>query len=226
MTQLNVHSIFRSIDGEITPCSPQGRLSTFIRLAGCNLSCDYCDTERAQSVESGKMMTIDEVMEEVFKFPTIKITITGGEPLLQKQAVTELMKALWIQGRVGLEISIETNGSIPLPPGWETFTGFVVDYKLPSSGMETMMMKEQEWVHLSKGVVVKFVIQDGNDFARAAHIQRKYQSRGCQALFAYSPAHESLDPADLVKWMKSSGLDCSINLQLHKIIWPGAEDEV
>ena len=103
---MKIRSIFTSVDGEINDFH-QGRLSVFVRLAGCNLNCSYCDTKYAQSIKAGTEKSISEIVSNVCKFNLDKVTITGGEPLLQADEVKILIKELSTKGK---KITIETNG--------------------------------------------------------------------------------------------------------------------
>lgn len=107
---MKIHSIFPSIDGEVN-LYHQGRLAVFIRFSGCNCRCFYCDTKYAWDINSGAEMTVEEVMRAVRKFGIKKVTITGGEPLLRQDELFELTRKLY---RDNYEVSIETNGSLPL----------------------------------------------------------------------------------------------------------------
>jgi len=137
--KLRVHSIFESISGE-TGFFPQGTWCTFIRLQGCNFfseSCNYCDTVQAQNKREGKWMTIREVSGRVYQR---HVLVTGGEPLMQKEALGSLI--IYLLSHTNCRIQIETNGSIPIPNtiSQNPRIGWVLDYKLASSGMTDRMM--------------------------------------------------------------------------------------
>ncbi len=209
---MKVRSIFASVDGEINNYH-QGRLSVFVRLAGCNLKCTYCDTKYAQDMNSGQDMDIQSIMHEILKFKIDKVTITGGEPLLQKEMVKELINELRKAKKM---VSIETNGSL-ITSGYKA--NMVVDYKLPSSGMEHAMTV-LAFSSLGMGDVIKFVIADKRDFERALQVQELFSN--LRVIFAYSPVltrGETNNCINLVNWMlQNPKPNMVLNVQLHKII--------
>lgn len=213
---MKIASIFQSIDGEVSPFL-QGRQTVFIRLARCNLRCSYCDTKYAQTEEEATEMSLDEVISAINKFNIQKVTITGGEPLLQHDEVLDLCRVLSLQFLK--KVTIETNGAIVPSEGWKQRTNvfFIMDWKLPSSGMESFMLPEA-FTQLFPGDVVKFVIADRIDFDRALEV-RKRLKEGTFATFAFSPAFGALDPRTLISWLENSGVrDAVVSVQLHKIL--------
>lgn len=209
---MKVNEIFSSIDGEGIRA---GELATFIRLAGCNLRCNYCDTRYAISQDSGKEMTVIEILEKVNEFKVKNITLTGGEPLIHKD-IEELIHKL-IEN--GYKVNIETNGSVDI----EKFLNkclITMDYKCPSSLMEnTMMLENIE--KLTENDVLKFVIRK-EDFNTVEKILREYKLKS----YVYiSPVFNEIDISDIVEFMKMcnfNGINMSkvrLQLQLHKIIW-------
>ena len=130
-----VNEIFYSIDGEGLRT---GELAVFIRLAGCNLNCSYCDTKYALKISNGNKMTIAEILEEVGKYNCKNVTLTGGEPLIHahiKELIDELIKN-------GYKVNIETNGAVDISEYLNKCL-VTMDYKLPSSGMEKFMKLEK-----------------------------------------------------------------------------------
>jgi len=210
---MKIYSIFPSISGEVD-LYHQGRLTTFIRFSGCNCRCSYCDTKYALDINSGTEMTPAEVMEKVKTIGIRKITITGGEPLLQQDALFELTRLLW---KDAYEISIETNGSFPLY-GYGVGS-WVVDWKLPSSG-ESHKMNIDIFEGLKSTDFIKFVIQDREDFNEAIAIKKILQSKeSYQAKFAFSPMHGVMDANTLINWlMREEAYDAILNVQLHKVL--------
>lgn len=211
--QINVVEIFDSIDGEGVRT---GRPVTFIRLANCNLRCSYCDTCYAQEKENGVLVDIDEVVKQV-NFN--KVTLTGGEPLLQQLAVIELIKKL-----KGREVSIETNGSVDLTPflplRHETGCFFTMDYKLDGSGMEGTMNLNNLFL-LNERDVLKFVVSDTKEFKRIAEILMNYPI-SCPVFI--SPCFERIYASALVEEVKKlqqlmPNKDMRVQVQLHKILW-------
>ena len=214
---LDVTSIFQSIDGEVNHFH-QGRMSTFIRLSTCNLQCTYCDTRHAWNPNT--LMSVESVIAAVQQMEVPKVTITGGEPLLQtNQGLQQLIERLsWMR----YNVTIETNGSLFIPPSLLGIRSvkFVMDYKLASSGM-TYAMNLAIFEPLGIDDFVKFVICDEADFLEAVNIKNQLQQTGCCATFAFSPIHGKFDPAKLVGLMRTHKQhDAVLNLQLHKLIWP------
>jgi len=220
---LLLNEIFVSIDGEVNRFC-QGGFSTFIRLAGCNLHCKYCDTAYAQDRSSGTIWLVEKVIEKVEELNCPKVTITGGEPLLQAKAVLSLVQQLVFWS--GCEVTLETNGSLDYSDFCRLQEsgrfGLVVDYKLPSSGQEDKMMMEQ-YVLLGSHDWVKFVILCKEDYWRALEVRKTLASVGLRANIAFSPVYDLLDPRDLISWMRRDEVFEHVNLQLHKIVWPEGE---
>ena len=211
---LNVVEKFVSINGE---GAHAGELSAFIRFKGCNLSCSYCDTKWANCKDTeAKHMSPQELLEWVMQQRVINVTLTGGEPLLQK-GIEELIELL---AGNGIRVEIETNGSIPL----EKFAAlkhrpvFTMDYKLPSSGMEKFMYTDN-FSLLKKSDTVKMVAGSSTDLKRALYIIRKYSlSDRCHIYL--SPVFGHIEPSDMVEFMIKHHLNkVRLQLQLHKFIW-------
>lgn len=212
---MNIISIFKSIDGEISGFG-QGRVTTFVRLAACNLRCTFCDTEYSFGV--GSPIPVSEVFKATMEGNNRNVTITGGEPLLQKKDVTELLRLLV---RHSMRISIETNGS--LPPIQE-FThhkqvSWVFDYKLPSSGEENKM-DVNNFKDLGPNDVVKFLVTE-DEIEYTLEVREKLYDAGCRAKIAYSPIEGMSTRDKVVDAILEYGTgDEFVNIQLHKIIWP------
>lgn len=156
--KLNIHSIFESISGEAGFIA-QGSITTFIRLQSCNLRCAWCDTKDAQRTEERNMMEISDIIKSI---QTRNVLITGGEPLMQKN-VFELIGRL---EELGHYVQIETNGSFPWTKISSEYHGqWVVDYKLPSSGMTALMLPFSSFASELKQSMsmVKFVVDIGKD---------------------------------------------------------------
>ena len=202
--ELSVNEIFFSIDGE---GKRAGKLAAFIRLAGCNLRCSYCDTEYAFT--DGQLMRIDEIAEAVEGWENV--TVTGGEPLLQD--IHALLERLQ-----GHEVNIETNGSVDVTPYHEyPRVFFTLDYKCPSSGMESSML-EKNFQTLRSQDVLKFVVGDREDLRRAQEVCEKYEPR-CPVYL--SPVFGKIEAKEIVEYMKSARYkNWRLQLQLHKYIWP------
>lgn len=212
---MRVAEIFESINGE-GPLA--GQRALFIRFAGCNLSCAYCDTAWANEPDfSGTEMTVAEIADAVSKAQIRNLTITGGEPLLQEE-MNLLLQTLAASGTHRIEI--ETNGSVSLAPfaGISENISFTMDYKLPGSGMEEKMCLEN-FSLLRPSDTVKFVVSDLRDLNRAWEVITQEQLVGRCHVYL-SPVFGSIDPEQIVDYMKTHKLDrVNLQLQLHKIIW-------
>ena len=200
----SVNEIFFSIDGE---GKRAGSLAAFIRLAGCNLRCSYCDT--AYAFTEGTPMRAEEIAEAVKGWKNV--TVTGGEPLCQD--VHALLQRLREH-----EVNIETNGSVDVTPyhayPWVFFT---LDYKCPSSGMESSML-EKNFQTLRPQDVLKFVVGDMEDLRTAQRVCEKYEPR---CLVYLSPVFGKIEAKAIVEYMKSARYkNWRLQLQLHKYIWP------
>ncbi|ANM29191.1 7-carboxy-7-deazaguanine synthase [Acidobacteria bacterium Mor1] len=206
---LTVNEIFHSIQGE---SSRAGEPCTFIRLTGCNLRCVWCDTEYA--FHEGKPMSVDEVMAEVERIGCSLVELTGGEPLLQKEAIP-LMDRLVTEG---YRVMLETGGSLSVadvPAGVKR----IVDIKCPGSGeAERNLWENLE--HLGADDELKFVIADREDYRWAAEqVRDRALAERCTVLF--SPVQDGLEPGELADWILADGLTVKLQIQLHKLLWPG-----
>lgn len=211
---MKVNEIFKSIDGEGLRT---GELTTFIRLAGCNLRCSYCDTCYALKNSNGTEMSVDEIVKRAKKYDYRNITLTGGEPLIHKD-VDDLISKLCENG---FYVNIETNGSVPIDKYILNKNILItMDYKLPSSGVEkNMNLNNLE--KLRANDVLKFVIGK-DDFDKVKQIIEKYNIKSYIYL---SPVFGEIEPFEIVDFMKimhTQGIDTSkmrVQVQLHKIIW-------
>jgi 7-carboxy-7-deazaguanine synthase len=209
MGKLVVAEIFSSIQGEGTraglPCA-------FVRLAGCNLRCSYCDTVYAQDEAVGMVMDVKDVAEMVRTLGLPLVQITGGEPLLQSEC-SELIGILLDYGDTVL---LETNGSVDIS-GVDPRVVRIVDIKCPASG-ESRAMRWENVAHLRPHDEVKFVVSDRGDYEWALEvIERESLADRCHILL--SPVFGGLDPGTLADWMVSDRTQARLQLQLHKLIW-------
>jgi len=210
---MKILSIFNSVDGEINKFH-QGCFSTFIRTAGCSLRCNYCDTKRSWDPDAGIEMTPNQIFSEIKKIGCRKVTITGGEPLIQSGI--ELLSLLQFLRRYNYNVSIETNGTYPIPIDWSVGS-WVVDYK--SSSVGHPFERKCDYEKLNQNDWVKFVISSREEYEEILPILKK--SKEWKAGIAVSPMHKQLNPVLLVDWLQKDKLfHCVINLQLHKYIWP------
>ena len=208
-----VNEIFPSIEGEGLWA---GVPTTFIRLYGCNLHCSYCDTRYA--CDGGKSefkhLSIDDILQVVEVFGNKHITLTGGEPLLQKH-VYYLVKELIHHG---YHVNIETNGSqaVVLYTHYNDIT-VTMDYKSISSGENEMMLLSNLYALRSQDVL-KFVVGNMEDLEDMHKVIEKYP---LQCHIFISPIFGQIDPKDIVDYMLQHNLqNCRLQLQLHKFIYP------
>jgi 7-carboxy-7-deazaguanine synthase len=203
-----VTEIFKSIQGESTfaglPC-------VFVRLAGCNLRCHWCDT--AYAFYGGKIMTVEEILADVRRLGGKLVEITGGEPLLQKDAYP----LAWSLLEEGCQVLVETSGERYVG-GLPRAAVKVMDVKCPGSGeaekfcygnLDVLERKDQ----------IKFVIQDENDYRYARDFLAGHKLRECVDEIIFSPVFGRLPPRSLAEWILRDGLEVRLGLQLHKFIW-------
>ena len=205
---MQVSEIFHSIQGET---SYAGRPCAVVRLAGCNLDCSYCDTRYAR--EGGTTVSIDEIVRQVAERSVRLVMVTGGEPLVQDET-PELVERFLSSGYTVL---VETNGSLDIGVIPEEAVR-IVDMKCPGSGMaDRMLMANLEKVR--ERDEVKFVVSSREDYAWAKELALNH-SLGQRTTVLFSPTHGVLEPSRLADWILADHLDCVLQLQLHKIIWP------
>ena len=205
---------FVSINGEGTRA---GELAVFLRFQGCNLRCGYCDTRWANEPDCP---WVEESPEELYAYVKStgvrNVTLTGGEPLLQK----EMPKLLALLVRdPELEVEVETNGAVALKDyAGEDRPVFTMDYKLPSSGCEAAMVRDNLAL-LEPADTVKFVCGSREDLDRAAEIIKEYRlTEKCHVYL--SPVWGQIEPADMVEYMIEQGMNkARLQIQIHKVIW-------
>lgn len=209
---MRVTEIFHSIQGE---SSFAGRPCVFVRTTGCNLRCVWCDTE--YSFHGGREMTVEEIVAEVKRVgPACRLVeLTGGEPLLQKDAGT-LATALLDEGYTVL---CETSGSLPVdrvPPEVRK----VVDFKCPGSGeVEANLWSNLDLLDPARDEL-KFVIADRRDYDWAVDQLRDRDLD--RFVVHFSPEFEGMNARELAEWILVDGLDVRLQLQLHKFVWDPA----
>ena len=209
----NVAEKFVSINGE---GQKAGQLAVFIRFAGCNLRCSYCDTKWANDFDlTGENLTAEQILEYVLDTGVHNVTLTGGEPLLRPE-IEELISMLV---KAGLWVEIETNGSVPLKPlEKDSRPHFTMDYKTPSSNMESEMLVSN-FDLLEPDDVVKFVCGSSEDLNCTYDIIKKYNlTEKCKVYL--SCVFGNLQPSAVVDFMKEKNLNgVNFQLQMHKFIW-------
>lgn len=220
-----ISEIFSSIDGE---GSRAGYLATFIRTVGCPLRCSYCDTKYAfQPDETTKDMTIEDIVNTCKKLGNFRITLTGGEPLIQKD-INNLIEALLLNR---FEVNIETSGSVIFDMNNASeiinnayATGslfFTYDYKCPSSGM-TDKMQSIIFKNLGTNDIVKFVVGSNEDLDCMKKVVTNLENIYTYFTPKYyvSPVFGNIEPSYIVDYLKKNNLQqVRLQLQLHKIIW-------
>lgn len=203
---------FTSINGEGTRA---GELAVFVRFKGCNLRCSYCDTMWANEVDcSYEEETPEEITNYVLATGIRNVTLTGGEPLLQK----DIRKLIYLLLQAGLRVEIETNGAVRLSEFCEERPIFTMDYKLPSSGCEEHMIAENMEL-LEINDTVKFVCGSQEDLVKALEVIQTYDlTSRCHVYF--SPVFGSIEPVQMVEFMLEHQLnDVRLQIQMHKVIW-------
>lgn len=206
MSTLRINEIFYSIQGE---SSRIGMPTVFVRLTGCPMRCSYCDT--AYAFHDGQQKEIEEIIQEIKKFDTNYVTVTGGEPLAQKNCI-DLMNQLC---ELGYQVSLETGGALDIKDV-HSKVKIILDVKTPKSNED----KNNFWPNLANirtNDEIKFVIQDYEDFSWSMDIIEKYQLNQSQILF--SPVYNVLASEQLAEWILKHQLNVRLQLQLHKILW-------
>ncbi|HEY5557814.1 putative 7-carboxy-7-deazaguanine synthase QueE [Acetobacterium sp.] len=208
---MKVIEIFDSIEGE---GKRTGQLATFIRLAGCNLRCSYCDTTYSYDDEDAVEMTIEEIISRV---TYLSVTVTGGEPLIHKD-IKDLVRALCLKG---CQVNIETNGSVYLGssvflnPEFDVF--MTMDYKCPSSKMEKHM-ELSNLTDLRPIDVLKFVVGSIEDLDRMREVLSAFP---INAQIYISAVFGKIELDAIVEYMKAFNLtDVKLQIQMHKIVYP------
>ncbi len=206
-TRLKITEIFHSLQGE---AANVGLPTVFIRLTGCPLRCDYCDT--AYAFSGGEWIDIEAIISNIKQYNTPHITVTGGEPLAQKNCI-ELLNQLC---DLNYDVSLETSGAI-LVDQVDKRVVKVLDVKTPAS-KEDSKNKFENFMFLNAKDQVKFVICDENDYRWSKQLidEHKLESR-CEILF--SPSHDQLDATVLANWVLKDKLNVRFQIQLHKYLW-------
>lgn len=210
---LRVTEIFHSIQGESTwaglPC-------TFVRLTGCPLRCAWCDTE--YSFHGGERMTLDHIVRRVEEIGTPLVELTGGEPLIHRNAF-ELARVLLDRD---FTVLVETSGAIdiePLDPRVHT----IMDLKCPGSGEEQRNLWSN-LEHLGAQDEVKFVIAGRQDYewargvVRERGLDRRVRDGSLRALL-FSPVWDAVDLQDMAAWILEDRLPVRFQIQMHKVVW-------
>lgn len=218
---MKVVEIFGSIDGE---GKRTGQLATFIRLAGCNLRCYYCDTTYSFDTSNADEISIDDIVKKCEEIGYHNITLTGGEPLIQNDSQELIIKLC----KKGFQVNVETNGSIDLRPfviirevnNLDLF--FTVDYKTKYSLANNKMNKYSfNCLDVNKDIV-KCVVANRQDMDDALNYLDSFTDSGFNKKFNiwFSPVFNQIEPKEIVEYIKEHNRqDITVQVQLHKIIW-------
>jgi 7-carboxy-7-deazaguanine synthase len=205
--RLKITEVFLSLQGEARDA---GWPTVFVRLTGCPLRCQYCDT--AYAFHGGEWRDIDAILAEVAGYGVRHVCVTGGEPLAQKRCIT-LLKRLC---EAGYLVSLETSGAIDISDV-DPRVSRVLDIKTPGS-LEAHRNLWSNLPLLTAHDQVKFVICDRTDFDWARDVVAEHRiADTCDVLF--SPSHTQVKPGELADWIVAERLPVRFQLQLHKILW-------
>jgi 7-carboxy-7-deazaguanine synthase len=205
--RLKITEIFLSLQGE---AATAGWPTVFVRLTGCPLRCQYCDT--AYAFHGGQWRDIDAIVQEVIGYGVRHVCVTGGEPLAQKRCLV-LLRALC---DAGLDVSLETSGALDIS-GVDPRVSRVLDIKTPGSAEQA----RNRWKNLPLLTArdqVKFVLCGRDDYQWAREIVAQHRlNETCDVLF--SPSKTDLSPRDLADWIVADRLPVRFQMQLHKLLW-------
>ena len=239
--KLAIVEIFNSISGEGLSA---GELVTFVRVAGCNLRCSYCDSTYSYQESDGqhKRLKPKEILKQVNNFASKKIICTGGEPLVENEAKRYLPLYLTAQG---FKVRIESNGSMPVysQDEFDIFGGeelrenlaYTLDVKSPSSAMAEQNIYRENFTKLGVNDELKFVVANKNDFEHALKVLEEHQEilAPNKVTINFSPVFNQIEAKELVKLLKSrqaffvdKQLKLRLSLQIHKMIWDAEQKGV
>ena len=207
-TTLRITEIFLSLQGE---ANTVGYPTVFVRLTGCPLRCQYCDS--AYAFSGGQIETLSDILEQVANFNVSRVTVTGGEPLAQP-GVFALMTALVDRQ---FAVSLETSGALPVDQV-DPRVVKVLDIKTPDSS-EVHRNLWDNIAHLQPHDQIKFVVCSRGDYDWARIKCDQYQLFDRVADVLFSPSHGALDPSELADWIVADRLPARMQMQLHKLLW-------
>jgi 7-carboxy-7-deazaguanine synthase len=204
--RLRINEIFHSLQGE---ADAVGYPTVFVRLTGCPLRCQYCDTEYA--FHAGDWWNLDAIVDKVRSYETRHVCVTGGEPLAQPDCPTLLERLC----DAGFQVSLETSGAMDIAPV-DTRVSRVVDVKTPDSH-EAARNRIENFALLTPHDQLKFVICSREDYDWSKAFLREHGLAGHRVLF--SPSYQQIAPTELADWILADRLPVRFQLQLHKILW-------
>ncbi|MGQ3889925.1 7-carboxy-7-deazaguanine synthase QueE [Legionella sp. CNM-1927-20] len=209
-TKLRITEIFHSLQGE---SNTVGLPTVFVRLTGCPLRCQYCDTTYA--FNGGELMEIDAIIAKVLTFQCPYVCVTGGEPLAQPNCFTLLKKLC----DAGLSVSLETSGARHIT-NVDQRVNIVMDLKTPDSGeCDKNLLDNLNF--LKRTDQIKFVLCSQEDYEWACNLLKEYQLHE-KAQILFSPSWQELDATMLANWIIKDRLPVRFQIQLHKILWNDA----
>ena len=207
-TTLRITEIFLSLQGE---ANTVGYPTVFVRLTGCPLRCQYCDS--AYAFSGGQIETLSDILEQVANYNVSRVTVTGGEPLAQP-GVFALMTALVDRQ---FAVSLETSGALPVDQV-DPRVVKVLDIKTPDSS-EVHRNLWDNIAHLQPHDQIKFVVCSRGDYDWARIKCDQYQLFDRVADVLFSPSHGALEPNELADWIVADRLPARMQMQLHKLLW-------
>lgn len=206
-SRLRITEIFRSLQGE---GDAVGFPTVFVRLTGCPLRCQYCDSTYAFS--GGQWRSIDDILARVAQLRTRHVCVTGGEPLAQRNCLPLLSRLC----DAGYEVSLETSGALPVGEV-DARVRRVVDVKTPASGESGRNLLGQLGT-LGDRDQIKFVICDRADYEWSRNVLAE-RGLPARAMVLFSPSHEQLPARQLADWILEDQLPVRLQVQLHKLLW-------
>jgi 7-carboxy-7-deazaguanine synthase len=205
--RLRINEIFHSLQGE---ADAVGYPTVFVRLTGCPLRCQYCDTEYA--FHAGEWLALDAIVDQVKGFGARHVCVTGGEPLAQPNCL-KLLERLCDDG---FAVSLETSGAFDIA-AVDARVNRVIDVKTPGS-RESARNRTENFAALNQRDQLKFVICSREDYDWSKAFLREHDlAERCRILF--SPSYHQVSPTDLAEWILADRLPVRFQLQLHKILW-------
>ena len=204
-TTLNITEIFYSLQGE---AKEVGIPTVFVRLTGCPLRCNYCDT--AYAFKGNNPLSIQHILDEIAQYNTQYVCVTGGESMAQSNCLKLLEELI----EKDYKVSMETSGSIDIAPV-NSKVSIVMDIKTPSSTEEHQNRYENLSILKNKDQL-KFVIASRSDFDWCTEILENHE---VESEVLFSPVYESLRPVELADWILEKKLNVRLQVQLHKILW-------